>query len=116
MNLKTQLLKPEQITPSILKIMGGEYPVRRLTAARLNQHDKEIKKHQKEQDGEQLNTSSAQLVLDSLLDEKNHPMSESVTATELMEAHSPLVINAAISVLTRFNFIGEEAEEEAKKA
>lgn len=115
MNLKSQLLKPAQLTPVTLKIMGGEFPVRRLTAARLNQYDKAIKKHQKTQDGEQLNTCSAQLIIDSVLDENNQPMAESVTAADLMAVHSPVVINAAISAITKLNFLGEDAEEEAKK-
>lgn len=116
MNLKSKLLKPEQLTPVQLEVMGGVFPVRRLTAARLNQHDKALRKHQADQDGEQLNICSAQLVLDSILDEDNNPMADSVSAEQLMAAHSPVVINAAVSAITRLNFLGEEAEQAAKKA
>lgn len=115
MNLKSKLLKPALRKTVMLSIMGDAFPVRHLTASRLNQHDKDIRKHQKAQDGEQLNTCSAQLVLDSILDEKGEPMSNSVTPAELMESHSPLDINAAISAITKLNFLGEETEQAAKK-
>jgi len=115
MNLKKQLLKPALQTAIKLSLFGAEYPVRHLTASRLNLHDKAIKKHQADQDGEALNTCSAQLVLDSLVDEDNQPMADSITPEQLMDLYSPVQINDAVSAITRLNFLGEEAEQAAKK-
>ncbi|MBS9903246.1 hypothetical protein [Vibrio alginolyticus] len=115
MNLKSQLLKPAELSPVTVTMLGGEFPVRRLTAARLSAHDKAVRKHQKEQDGEQLNIVAAQLVLDSILDENNQPMSESVSTNDLMEVHTPMAINVAVSALIQVNYLGEDAEVSAKK-
>ncbi len=115
MSLKAQLLQPVALSAVTVTMFGGEYPVRRLTTARLNQHDKAVKKYTEAQDGEKLNTAAAQLVLDSILDENNHPMSESVTPAELMDIHSPLAINAAMKKLIQVNYLSGDAEDMAKK-
>lgn len=115
MNLKSQLLKAVELAPITLTMLGGEFPVRRLTAARLNQYDKSVKKYQAEQNGEQLTTEAAKLVLDSILDESNKPMSESVTADQLMSVQTPMAINAAVQKLIHVNYLGDDAEAEAKK-
>ncbi|HDY8168867.1 TPA: hypothetical protein RQK98_004196 [Vibrio vulnificus] len=115
MDLKSQLLQTTELSPVTVTMLGGEFPVRRLTAARLNHHDKTVKKYQAEQNGEQLNTAAAQLVLDSILDENGQPMSESVTPADLMAVHTPMAINAAVSKLIQVNFLGDDAEDDAKK-
>jgi len=43
MDLKSLLLKTTELSPVTVTMLGGEFPVRRLTAARLNQHDKTVK-------------------------------------------------------------------------
>ncbi len=115
MNLKNQLLSPVQLDPVTVQILGGEFSVLRLTAGRLNEHDKAIRKHRENQDGEKLNTAAAQLLLDSIVDEDNQPMSASVTPAELMAAQTPVAINSAVAKLMQINFMGEEAEAAAKK-
>lgn len=115
MSLKSQLLSPLALAPVTVTLLGGEYPVQRLTASRLSQHDKEVKKHTKAQDGEKLNAEAAQLVLDSILDENGEPMSKSVTAKDLMNVHTPVAINAAVGQLIKINYLGADAEDEAKK-
>jgi len=115
MNFKKQLLNPVQLDPVNVKILGGEFSILRLTAARLNEHDKTIKKYQKDQDGEQLNTAAALIVLDSILDEDNKPMSDSVTPADLMAAQTPMAINSAVLKIMSINFMGEDAEKAAKK-
>jgi len=115
MNLKSQLLKPVELSPVTVTILGGEFPVRRLTAARLSEHDKLVRKYQEDNNGEQLNTQAAQLVLDSILDENNQPMSVSVKPADLMEVHTPLAINSAVAKLIQINFLSEDAEDTAKK-
>lgn len=115
MNIKAQLLKPISLSTVTIPMFDGEYQVKRLTTARLNQHEKEVKKHTETQDGEKLNTAAAQLVLDSILDEKEQPLSETVKPSELMEIHSPLAINAAMRQIIQVNYLGQDAEDTAKK-
>lgn len=114
MSIKTQLLTPLKQTPITVTILGSEYDVTRLTTARLNSYDKQIKKHQSDNNGEKLNEESAQLVLDSMLDEDGIPLSASVTANDLMTAHTPTAINAAVARLIKLNFMADGAEQEAK--
>lgn len=115
MSIKNQLLNPAQLAPIAVTILGAEYNVRRLTTGRLNDYDKTTRKHQAAQDGEQLNATAAQLVLDSILDEDSKPMSETVSASELMDAQTPGAINAAVLKLMTINYMGEDAESAAKK-
>ncbi|PSW53018.1 hypothetical protein [Photobacterium leiognathi] len=116
MSIKSQLLTPIKQTPISITILGGEYNVTRLTAARLNSYDKDIKKHQADNNGEKLNEASAALVLDSIIDEDGLPMSSSVSTSDLMCVHTPTAINAAVTRLIQLNFMGEGAEAEAKNA
>lgn len=115
MNIKSQLLKPVSLSTVTVTMFDGEFKVKRLTTARLNQHDKEVKKHTETQNGEKLNTAAAKLVLDSILDENDLPLSESVTPEQLMEIHTPLAINAAMRQIIQVNYLGKDAEETAKK-
>lgn len=115
MNLKQQLLTPVQLDPVTVTILGGEHSILRLTAGRLNEHDKASKKHQENQDGEKLNIEAAKLLLDSILDENNKPMSESITPAELMSVQTPIAINSAVMKIMNVNFINEDAEVLAKK-
>lgn len=116
MSIKDQLLTPLAITPVTVSMLGGEFNVTRLTAARLNQFDKQVKKFQASQDGNKLNIEAAQLVLDSVLDENNTPLSATTTADDLMVVHTPTAINAAMTRLLQLNFMSEGAEQEAKNA
>lgn len=115
MNLKSQLLNGPKLAPVAVTVLGGEFPARRLSAARLNKHDKSMREFQTSQDAEKLNKAAAQFLLDSLLDEEDQPMSESVTAEDLMEVHTMVAINAAVNNLVQLNFLGDDAEDEAKK-
>ncbi|HAS6480594.1 TPA: hypothetical protein GRR64_23845 [Vibrio parahaemolyticus] len=115
MNLKSQLLNVPKLAPVTVTVLGGEFPARRLSAARLNKHDKSMHEFQATQDAEKLNKAAAQFLLDSLLDENDQPMSESVTAEDLMEVHTMVAIQAAVNKLVQLNFLGDDAEDEAKK-
>lgn len=115
MNIKQQLLKPAQLDAVTVNMLGGEFSVLRLTAGRLNDYDKAVKKYQASQDGEKLNIESAKLLLDSILDEKNQPMSKSVTPSELMNVQTPIAIKSAVMKVMQLNYIDEDAELIAKK-
>ncbi|HCE2429426.1 TPA: hypothetical protein NGU10_001474 [Vibrio parahaemolyticus] len=115
MNLKSKLLTPVELAPVTVSILGDEFPARRLTAACLSEHDKLVRKYQADNNGEKLNIQAAKLILDSILDENNRPMSESVKPADLMAIHTPLAINAAVTKIININYLSDDAEDTAKK-
>ena len=115
MNLKEQLLQSTDLTPVHVTLLGCEYRIKRLTAAQLSQHDKYVRQYQSDSNVEQLNLVAAQMILDSILDEKGLPMAKSVKASELMDVHTPLAINSAVSELIKVNYLSDDAEVTAKK-
>ncbi|HBC3857015.1 hypothetical protein [Vibrio parahaemolyticus] len=115
MNAKDLLLSPEKPVPVTRTLLGGEFQLTRLTAERLSQYDKKRHKYSEEQDADKLNENSAQLVLESVLDDNGVPMSKSVTAKELLAVKTMTSINAATRVILTMNYMVEGSEEVAKK-
>lgn len=115
MSLKTQLLTAVVLAPVEVSVLGGTFPARRMTTAILNDYEKSQQAMRSDMNGEGLNRTAAEFVLSSLLDEEGEPMSESVTADELMKVHIPGSINAAASKLLQLNYATLEGVEDAKK-
>lgn len=113
--IKEKLLGGIKQSTTTITIFGDEYKVRRLTTSRLNAHDKALKASQQDADSERLNGAAALLVLDSMLDEDDSPLSSTVTPEQLMDVYSPSDINHAMSEIIRINFLGIDAEDVAKK-
>ncbi|WP_412497292.1 hypothetical protein [Vibrio fluvialis] len=114
MTLKNQLLKPMAPVPVKRMLLGSEFPLQRLTAARLSCYDKEIKEYEKAADGEKIQLISASLILDSILDEKGKPMSDSVTPEQLLNVHTAFALSSAVQVICKLNYMDDGAEDEAK--
>ena len=115
MSLKAKLLTPVSIPTKDVEVLGGSFPAQRLSTSALNVYDKAQRACRENMDGEGLNRSAAQFVLDSLVDEDGKPMGDSVTPDELMDIHVPTVINAAAQKLVQLNYASLEGAEEAKK-
>ncbi|MDW1950437.1 hypothetical protein R7P34_12870 [Vibrio sp. 780] len=115
MKAKDLLLSPEQPVPVTRTLLGGEFKLIRLTAESLSLYDKKRQQYSEEQDADKLNENSAQLVLDSILDDDGVPMSKSVSPKELLAVKTMTSINSATRVILTMNYMVEGSEEAAKK-
>ncbi|MCE2597200.1 hypothetical protein K6Y31_20715 [Motilimonas cestriensis] len=114
-SLKGLLLAAEKQSDRTINVLGHDFPVRRLTAARLAEFEQEQKNASDQNSGDAANRAAAGLVLESLLDESGQPMSATTTVDELLQAKSPASINSAMSELLKLNFMAEGASTKAKK-
>lgn len=114
MSIKSKLLKPVVLATLKAQILGDEFEIKRLSVARLNRYNKSIVAAQNGDTTIDVNGESAALILDSIVDEKGVPASESVSVDEFLEAHTAKALQAAVNKIINLNFMGEKAEVEAK--
>lgn len=113
--LKNRLLTAMTLAPITVTLLGDEYQIKRLSAARLAKHDKSITEARTSQDGDLLAKAHAQLILDSIID-GDGTASDTTKAVELMEVHDNLSLVSAAQTVIRANFGMDGALEEAKNA
>lgn len=113
--VKNRLLTAMAVKPITVVLFGGEYDIKRLTAARLSEHDKKLSQAQSANDSEALAKAHAQLVLDSIID-GDGLAADSTSAQELMASHSHMDIIDAAKVIISANFGLEGAIDTAKNS
>lgn len=112
-NFKQRLLagaKPRIVTVTIL---SGEFEIKLLTAEQITEHDKKMKAATEAQNSEKLNQATAQLIIDSLIDD-GKPVAGSVTAKELIAAYGPMQLSDARNAIIKANYASNEAMEAVK--
>ena len=115
MTLKSKLLSPPKRPPVQVKMLAGVFPVQRMTTARLSEIDAKMDQLRGEGINDEINLYTASVILDSILDEKEKPMSKSVKPMQLLEAYDPEQISKALTEIFKANYGGLEGAEEAKK-
>ncbi|WP_136487875.1 hypothetical protein [Vibrio sp. H11] len=114
MDIKSLLLTPLKQTTVTRPMLGSEFPLQRLTAARLAAFDKDMKEAQKQEDADSIQKVSAQLILDSIVDDAGSPIAAVVTADELLSVHTPNAISAALNTICNLNYMIDSSESDAK--
>lgn len=112
-NFKKRLLAgalPRLVTVNIL---SGEFEIKLLTAAHLAEHDKSMSQAANANNTEKLNSHTAQLIIDSLIDD-GEPVAASVTVKDLVTAYRPMQLSAARDVILKANYARDGAMDEAK--
>lgn len=116
MSVKDSLLKPTPQPTEKVAMFGGEFPVRRLSAARVQAFIKDQTRAQEQNEYEEIVTLGAQLVLDSIVDDNGTPLSTEVTAEQLLELYSHGQISAALDAVMDVNYLSERSKAAAKKS
>ena len=115
MTLKSKLLTPPKRPPIQVKMLEGVFPVQRMTTAKLGEIDTKMDQLRGEGVTENINLYTAGVILDSILDEKGTPMSQSVKPMQLLETYDPEQISKALNEVFKANYGGFEGAEAAKK-
>lgn len=113
--VKNRLLTVMAVKPITVILFGGEYDIKRLSAARLSEHDKKLADAQTSHNSELLAKAHAQLVLDSIID-GDGVAADSTSALELMDSHNHMDIIDAAKVIISANFGLEGAIDTAKNS
>jgi len=115
MTLKNKLLAPPKRPPIQVNMLEGKFPVQRMSTARLGEIDADMADLRDKGIAEDINLYTAGVILDSILDEKEKPMSKSVKPQQLLETYDPGQIAAALNAVFQANYGGQEGAEAAKK-
>lgn len=114
MTIKDQLLNPGAGPRVPIHILGADYDICRLSAARMASYSKTISQLAEKEDSSGLNTQAAELILESIIDEQDQPLSQSIEPSALVERYSAADLQVAIRQLMKVNYMTEEAEQTAK--
>lgn len=112
-NLKSRLFAARAPMLTTVNILGGEFQLKLLTAARLSDHDKKIVEAKNNQDAAAISKLTVGLLLDSIVD-GDGVASDTISIAEFQEQFNPREIASASSELFKANFSLDGALDEAK--